>query len=693
MFRFATLGLWFMSALASVSVAQAEIFTKANDTVAGQSSSVRVAGLLTHEEVGFSLKRPDGTRLAFSGKADDLGVVQLAVAGLHLQRAGDYELSMSRDIAPQSVVIDDFQVLPGTLSAYRSSVELADPSVAADGETESFFIVQLRDAYGNRVADQRAQVVSSRNEDRVIAERVSDQYGELKGKVISDTAGVSVLSVLADDVALFEKPEIVFHLHDSGLRNVGQADIGSFLKAQLFEDADFQELAYFTIEDLPSEVFMDQRYTYRVVAKDEDGNVVPNYRGKVRFASSDDRAQLPFDYEFDAEDQGIHTFALAIVMGTEGVHTLSVNDTQDFRIAGEKEVTVVDASKINKGSEEPGIEILSPRPGMVSSSRITITGKAIGTNYVRLVDGPTVLVEELEVDASGEFVYQTPALADGTHRFRASSLDDSLVSQEVMITVDQSAPTVMALDLDPRRPLEPKEPFFIKVSSNEPLSKARCVVDEILTELDLSGDKFVGNFQAPSACGSYPIGCTIADLLGNELEEPNAEVLKVCGGDGNGEEDPSDAGDFDDGSDGSNGGSTDDIAPTAVTNLSAVGGDERVTLFWSPAKDNTQVANYRVAYGTSEGALNEFNTTPDDRTQWYVDGLVPGTKYFFQVFAMDSAGKTGVGSNIVQATPSGVGYKESAPKPPTTGGNNYWLPLGMAALAGFFFFGFRRKAE
>ena len=538
------------------------------------------------------------------------------------------------------------------------------------------------------MAGQKTQIVSSRNEDRVIAERVSDQYGEIKGKVISNTPGVSVLSVLSNEIVLFEKPEIVFHLHDAGLRNVGQADIGSFLKAQLFEDADFQEVAYFTIEDLPNEVFLDQRYTYRVVAKDEDGNVVPNYRGKVRFASSDDQATLPFDYEFDAEDQGIHTFALALIMGSEGVHTLSVNDTDDFRIAGEKEVTVVDASKINKGTEEPGIEILSPTPGQVRSSRITITGKAIGTNYVRLVDGPTILIDELEVDASGEFVYQTPALADGVHRFRASSLDDSLVSQEVTLTVDQSAPTVMALTLDPRRPLDPKEPFFIKVSSNEPLSRARCVVDEILTELDLSGDQFAGNFQAPSACGSYPIACTIADLLGNELEEPNAEVLKVCGGEGVGEGDGSDAGDFTDGE-----GETDDVAPTAVTNLSAVAGDERVTLFWSPAKDNAQVSSYRVAYGTAEGSLNQFNTTPDGRTQWYIEGLEPGVKYFFQVFATDSAGTTGVGSNIVQATPSGADYKESAPKPPTTGGDNYWLPLGMAALVGFFWFGFRRRAD
>ena len=115
MLRFGVLVLGLMSALGSVGVAQAEIFSKASDTLAGQASSIRVAGLLTHEEVGFSLKRPDGTRLSFSGKADDLGVVQLAVAGLHLQRAGEYELSMAREISPQAVVIDDFQVSPGTL--------------------------------------------------------------------------------------------------------------------------------------------------------------------------------------------------------------------------------------------------------------------------------------------------------------------------------------------------------------------------------------------------------------------------------------------------------------------------------------------------------------------------------------------------------------------------------------------------
>jgi hypothetical protein len=432
---------------------------------------------------------------------------------------------------------------------------------------------------------------------------------------------------------------------------------------------------------------MDKRYTFRVIAKDADGNVVPNYLGKVRFVSGDDQATLPADYEFDEMDQGTHTFALAVIFGSKGEHTLTVSDLNDFRIAGEATVTVVDDSRTGGEEGSPGITVITPTPGTFSSSRITITGKVIGAQYIKIEDGPTELIDELEVDASGEFVYQTPSLADGTHKFRVSSIDGELVSEEITITIDQSAPTVMLVELDPRRAMTPNEAFTIQVSSNETLSSAKCILDEIQTELDLSGDRFVGNFQAPKSCGVYPISCTIADLLGNELEEPNAEVVKVCGDDPEikpkneidtgGEVNPS-----------SNGG----ISPTAVTNLSAVSGDKKITLFWSPAKDDTKIIKYRVMYGLEKHDLNKFNTTPDNRTQWYVDGLDIGRKYFFQVFAIDTEGKTGVGSNIVEATTKGTSKYNKLPKKAPTSGGNHWIPAVFALLlGGGFMFTMRKK--
>ena len=671
-----------------------DVFVSIDDSTAGEGASARISGLMKNEDVGMKLVRSDKTEILFSESADDQGILNLKLFGLHLKKSGDYKLELSRTFDPSNRIIKNFEVFPGVVSAYRSGIKMVKESLVADGEAQGRFVVTLKDAYGNIVPKQKVQVFSSRNEDLVIYDKVSDEYGMIKGYIKSKTPGVATLSVVSGQTIVYQKQEVVFYLSDKNMpQNVGSGDVdlGKFLKAQLFDDVGFQEVERFTIEDLPSEVHVDKRYTFRIVAKDADGEIVPNYLGKVRFASGDDQATLPADYEFDEMDQGTHTFALAVLFGSQGEHTLTVSDLNDFRIAGEATATVVDASKTNIGDGEAGITISTPTPGIFRSSRVTITGKVSGADYVKIEDGPTELIDELEVDASGEFVYQTPALADGTHKFRVSSIDGSLVSEEVIITVDQSAPTVMLVELDPRKEMSPNESFAIKVSSNEVLSSAKCILNEVQTELDLSGDRFVGTFQAPAACGVYPISCEISDLLGNQLEEPNAEIVRVCG------EDPSLNGNkngdgYEEIDDGKQKPTPGGISPTAVTNLSAVSGNGKITLFWSPAKDDTKVEQYRIGFGLDKGDLDEFNITPDDRTQWYVSDLDIGRKYYFQVFAVDSEGKTGVGSNIVEATTKGESIHNSAPRQAPTSGGNRWIPAIFALfIGGLFMLQMRRR--
>ncbi len=644
------------------------LFVNIDDITAGESSTLRISGLIAKENIGLELVRPDNTTIHFTKQADTNGVVSTKIYALHIQKSGEYALNILRTFGLKNKITEHFTVFPGAPSAYKTKVKLEDASIVADGETAARFVVSVKDAYGNPIYSAPVRVVSSRNEDLVLYPKSSNKYGEVRGTVKSKTPGISTLSVIVGDTVIYEKPEIVFYLKNKGLNDVGAPDIGQFLKAQLFEDTEYQEISYFSIEDLPSEVLINKRYTFRVIAKDEDGNIVPNYFGKVRFASSDNQSTLPADYEFDEVDQGAHTFALSIIFGSIGEHTLTVHDTGDFRIAGEATVTVVSGKNVIDNSDEDGITILTPLPGTFRSSRVTITGKAIGTQYIKIEDGPTMLIEELEVDPGGEFVYQTPALADGTHKFRATSVDGELVSEEVTIQIDQSPPTVMLVEIKPKKSMSENEAFTINVASDEPLSAASCVLNEVKTPLTLSGDKFVGTFQAPNKCGVYPISCTIADLLGNELSEPNAEVLEVCASNSNNK-----------------------VAPTAITNLSATAGEEKVTLFWSPAKDDRGVAQYRIIYGTAKTSMNQVNVTPDNRTQWYVDGLEKGRKYFFQVFALDADGQASVGSNIVEAMTLGESIHNSAPKNTPTSGGNHWIPAGMALIIGGIFFIITRR--
>lgn len=794
------------------------VFVSVPAVMAGETNSVRVSGLLGQEEIGLSLIRPDQTKILFSATADELGVVTTNIFGLHLKMAGEYRVKVQRSFAPKDFIVQSFEVLPGIVSAYRSKINIKTPSVVADGEAKSFFTLKFRDVYGNFIVGKSVKVFSSRNEDLIVAHGLSDKYGEVFGSIQSKTPGVSVISVLVDDVLLFDKPEVVFYLSDTAMENVGASDFGRFLKAQLMSDEGFdgyvKDVEYFSIEDLGSEVFSEKNHTFRIIAKDEDGNVAKNYTGTVRFVSSDAQADLPADYAFEKDDQGVHTFALAVRFDRPGQHTFKVHDLDDYSIMAEKSLMVVEENGTVVSTKENFIKILTPKAGLFKSSRMTITGELVGVDFLRIEDGPIVLVEDLEVESDGSFVFQTPALSDGVHKFRASNEDGSLVSNIVTIEVDQSAPEVLLVEIDPVDGVNPGDVFQVKVSSSEPLSSARCVFMEESVEFEAVGDKFVGGFQAPQRVGDYPLSCSISDLLGNERVEPNASVLRVFAEnevfdvqdmdgdmildqdefldddkdgvpnflessifdsnqngvvdqqdpqndtdgdgvsnivtfdsgvlpfdvilfqrigamtdyDGDGILDKDEIADLDkdlvadvlesnemgfhnDASNDFDGGGlsnqeeiahgtnvfdpADDrgnVIPTSVSNLSARSGDGKITLFWSPAKDDKAIFQYQVEFGTSENKFGQLNLVPDNRTQWYVDKLKSGEKYFFRVVALDAEGKKSVPSNVIEATTLGESLHSSAPeRNPKSGGSSYF-PFLLSLFVGVLFLGaFRRS--
>ena len=77
----------------------------------------------------------------------------------------------------------------------------------------------------------------------------------------------------------------------------------------------------------------------RVTATDKAGAIVPGYRGKVRFASSDPRASLPDPYAFTAADAGEHVFVVRF--GTLGPQTVKVVDIDAGLAATSKSFPVV----------------------------------------------------------------------------------------------------------------------------------------------------------------------------------------------------------------------------------------------------------------------------------------------------------------------------------------------------------------
>ena len=677
-----------------------------NNSIAGEDTQVRISGHMAEESVSLTLERADDTEIFFEKTVNDLGSLDFIIKGIHLQKAGNYKLFVHSQYINSNYYGDSFHVYPGMVSAFRSKIFLNNYSVPADGQTKAYFEINLKDAYENPVQGKKVQVISSRNEDKITVDGVSDNDGIVRGSVISTDAGVSVLSVISGENVLFEKPKVVFYLQDGKTTNIGYGDfnLGEYLKAQVFSGDAFGEPSYFTITELPDTVVAGEVVNVRVDAKDEQGMLVKSYLGKVRFSSvTDSQARLPVDYTYELDDQGSHQFALAVQFNTPGEHKLEVNDLRNYRIAGQKQITVLPADGGIDPTKNERIRITSPAAGTFKHSKITIKGKAFGLSSVKIVDGPTVLVEELTVvQGTGDFSFQTPVLADGVHRFQVLSIDEQTKSEELLIRIDRTPPTVLAVEVDPPGDLDPEQEFLIKVTSTEPILRTHCTFLGNVVELENAGRFFMTDLTAPQQCGSYPISCIIADLSENEFSEDEAVIIHVCesgldtdkdlildknefGDDdndgvenkfesnihdstGNGimdQQDPYNDSDLggvvnwtethDDNTNPMN--QSDDlifnVAPLAVTNLSAEPGEGKVTLFWSPAKDDKQINKYRIRFGESADLLNQENITPDNRTRWYVDNLEPGMKYYFQVFAIDSDGEDGASSRVVEGSPIG----------------------------------------
>ncbi len=641
-----------------------------SDSVAGADLPVRVSGLLDAEAVFMVIVRPDDSKIDLKTTADEFGVVNTRIIGMHLRQAGEHALLVRREHSDY-VISQNFLIAPAAVSAYRSTLTVENPSVAADGEHVSRIRLSVRDAHGNLITQAPVRAFSSRLEDSVVSAPQTNDQGEAIIKVTSAGPGVSTISVLVGDVMLSARAEVIFHLAKTGLDNVGASGMGKYLQAALFSDPDeASEVAYFSIEEIGSEVVTGKNLTVRIGAKDGNGDVVTNYTGTVRFSSSDDRAILPNDYAFSGEDQGWHTFYLSVMLQTPGMQTIAVHDLEDFRISGERPITVSDAGGVVAVPDPvASLTIDVPVNGATfSASRITISGSATGCSLVSLADGPIELIDELPVDASGTYVYQTPSLADGMHIFQATCVEDpTLLSNKVQITIDRSPPQVMSAVFEPAGLIAPGAEVAIKIGASDELSGVRCIFAGRQFELTATDSRnYAGVLRAPSEPGEYPMECTLADLLGNEMTEANTGVMTV-GVPASEVVDPVTEPEI----------SEENLPPLAVLNLQAQPGDDRATLIWSPAVDDHGIKQYKLEYGIEE--YLDFAITPDPRTQWYVL-MEECATYKFRVTAIDTHGLEGAISNeVISSTPC---PDVEHPAPPKTGtGAQLWIIIS-SLLAG-----------
>jgi hypothetical protein len=115
----------------------------------------------------------------------------------------------------------------------------------------------------------------------------------------------------------------------------------------------------FLVNSFPSPILTGTPGDFTVTALDAQGNVLTNYSGTVHFTSSDPRAQLPNDYTFTDNDNGVHTFTATL--NTVGVQLMTASDLTSGITGTQRDIQVI------------------PPPPVITGTTITATaGKTFG---------------------------------------------------------------------------------------------------------------------------------------------------------------------------------------------------------------------------------------------------------------------------------------------------------------------------
>ena len=95
-----------------------------------------------------------------------------------------------------------------------------------------------------------------------------------------------------------------------------------------------------------------------------------------------------------------------------------------------------------------------------------------------------------------------------------------------------------------------------------------------------------------------------------------------------------------------------DGTPTAPQALTIKAGNGQAVLSWSPDYD-VSIQSYKISWGLDQKSTVQTVTVPASPTKYTAKGLTNGTKYYFSMTSLSTAGETSARSAYVSVTPDG----------------------------------------
>lgn len=521
------------------------------DTVAGFGTLIKISEAPSLEKIEVLVEKPDGGQVVLEETTDRYGKAKLDLEGFYTKRAGQYQVRARVAEGGKAESTNSFRVYPDEASATRSTLELNEQTASANGNNYVELKVNLKDRYGNPISGHTVQLLSSRLTDEIIRispQSYTDEQGILIYHLYSREPGVSTF--LAHDstanVTLNDRARVAFYAPVQAATFQGGQKV--YLAASQSGPVDTLKL-----EDLPATAQVGQTLNITVGAYDEDGNLATDYTGLVRFSSSDPNANLPNDYQFEAEDQGQHTFSLSLSLRTVGTQTVSVTDINKTAVFGESEIEITSGGgtgQSNTGQNNTGasgnaegtdpnvsgdgnFDLFTPAPGTYSSSTLTFSGEAAYGLRVEILDNGRSL-GTADVKPDGSFSYKAVNLDEGEHTFHLKPVDsqgnDQTGAKNIEITIDTSAPELNQIKITPEGGVPAGKLFTVTAYSEPNLPQASIIFNNgifEMTEDPLVDGIYTVSLMSPRERGDYSIDTLLVDELGNEIIANGVATVQV----------------------------------------------------------------------------------------------------------------------------------------------------------------------
>lgn len=685
------------SFMATSALANGYIEAEGMDTVAGYSTILRASGITPFSSIVYTVEKPGGEKLIIPAQADRSGDSKIDFYDFHTKTAGTYKVTANEigTTVATSQTGKTFIVYPDEVSKERSTVNSAKLTAAANNMEKILVTVNLADKHGNAIANHIVNLVASRTGDQIIRvskQSYTDQLGDISFLVSSLEQGVSSYTAidLTAGTTLNQRVKIAYLSNKQApLASGGDLSFMSTTYAQT--TATVGPIHHFKIENLATQVALNQSLSFKVSGYDSNDNKVNNYTGTVRFAVTDANASLPPDYTFKPDDLGSHEFSLGLRFITPGSHKLSVMDSSDGEVKGEFVITAggtstaatyTTSTATSTTSVSPHTTIQRTKPvieaptaGKYKQRTVIVSGHAGIGDQLKMFDNNKE-IGTFAADAAGKFTFQAKSLSNGKHTIRIGITDGTgnilLYSDDLVIDIDSSAPSVDEVKILPSANITKRARALIKIYSEKNLAEAAIILNNTISELTpVLGEPgaYSVSLNPPQTAGAYPIDVVVIDQLGNEGNYKAMATLNVVEPGvsiGIGEKTEGDS-TVTPGTttlpptEGAPG------LPTKVVYVKGASSDSRVTLTWDAAQDNTYIAKYKVYYGIEPNNLIVAVNTFDAATRWYVPNLTNGQTYYFAVAGIDSEGNVGPLSEVLSGKPvSGVAHPLAGAAPAVT---------------------------